>query len=198
MTAFPTFGEPSAAGFVAQVLIHDTYAGTVPAKAKWAFREVLSPGAPASSSSNLGNGGGGPATDDILAVTPGAAVSATVATSCSGTDWSDGFANRKSSITIAGNALTTADTAKKGNGTTPGGAATGKYAGEAATTSDPGKGGGRLAGPKGFQTSKTGGPGSGGSWTFLGVNGLCCITYFTSYKAALAFAKSVYGGMWSP
>lgn len=191
--SIPLIGAGGGGGgetFVSQELFLriGSFSRTVPENAKWCFREVLGHGG--FGQSYYGGGGGG-GDDDIIEVTPGDSISVVIGQTRQGY-------SENTYIVYNGDRI---DGHYGVDGTTSTGGA-GKYPGTSGPyNSGGGEGGGRLAGKKRIGFTYGGGPGSGAVGhqnTTQPSSGAACLTYFTTYEAALAFANSQYGGAWTP
>lgn len=185
-------GAATLVGQIAGTGSSGSISGTVPAGAAFAFMELIANGGDGPASSARAGGGGG-ATDAIVAVTPGQAISATVTK------------NATHTLSLAGTQVLSCTPGGSGGASTSGPGGTGKYPGSSGSSTVPGAAGGRLAGQTiTFPTAGVaglGGGAKGGSTSTserLGGTGGFCVTFFTSYEAALAFANSLYGGNWTP
>lgn len=148
-----------------------TVTTTVPEGALFVFAEVVTGGG-GSRNSIQGNAGG--ATDTIAPVSPGNTISITSLLS-SGNSYG-------MSLSIPGQAAISIAV---------GGAAASKYP----PVNVRNRAGGRLAGENGIGAGTQ--PNAGTSFNGPTAS-FALFTYFTTYDAALAFAKSVYGGSWTP
>ncbi|WP_416355573.1 hypothetical protein ACLNGM_15145 [Aureimonas phyllosphaerae] len=173
----------------------------VPDGAAYAFVEGLGRGGLAftgGSNPAAAISGGGAGEDAIVAVSPGANLTIDASHA----------AVMATTITISDKLVLTAASAPDA-GNTRGAAGAGKYPGTQGTLSPRvgGNGGGRFGGAGGQRGSSSQQPGAGlgaGEVTtqngqlFPGGFGVGCVTFFTSYDDALAFAKAVYGSSWVP
>lgn len=164
-----------------------TSSAVVPEGAAYAFIEALGRGGRVSASSSAQRAGGGAGNDAIIAVEPGQVlVSSTNASSDT-----VGTTIKRNDVTLL--------VAASGKTNTPAGAA-GKNPGGDGETALGGAGGGRFGGP-GAAASGAPVPLGAGVYATSSAwegSGFTCMTFFARYDDALAFAKSVYGGVWAP
>lgn len=175
----------------------------IPEGAYFVFAEILAPGNAGRFSAGDGaTGGGGGASDAILPVGASTKIVVTIP---------DAYKSINGDVTatvslddVVALSVTSGLSARATQG---GAGGTGKYPGTSGSRNSPGlggQGGGRLAGRVGVVgNQRPSGPGCGGIYagangTYFGGEGQAMLTFFGDYESALAFAKSVYGGTWTP
>lgn len=200
---FSRLSDRIGGGAIAQSMIVNPAQTTiaVPADAAWCLMEAVGPGGNAIGTDARGGGGAG--SDAILPVVPRETLTLNLSSPVN---------SAATTIARGSTILLTANAGANGvNGV--GASASGKYPGGSPTGTGNvgrgGSGGGRLGGVGGVARGGineaplpgTNGGGaavnvSGGAAT--GALGAICLTFFAAYDDALAFAKSLYGGTWTP